>query len=60
MPHRTPISVAEAARRIDVHPITIRRWVAQGRLPGHRVGPRLIRVFLEDVEKLTSPIGGAA
>jgi excisionase family DNA binding protein len=60
MPQRTAISVAEAARRIDVAPITIRRWIAQGRLPGHRLGPRLIRVFAEDIEKMTKPIGGEA
>lgn len=39
---------------------TIRRWISQGLLTAHRVGPRLIRIDRESVLKLANtPVGGA-
>lgn len=45
-------SVAKAAAVADVSPRTMRRWISMGRLPGYRVGPRLLKVSLDDVEAL--------
>ena len=56
-------SVADAANYADVSVRTIRRYIAQGRLTGYRVGPRLVKVDLVDLDTLASPIptvGGAA
>jgi excisionase family DNA binding protein len=53
-------SVAEAAEIADVSPRTVRRWISAGVLPGYRVGPRLVKVDLGDLEQLARriPTGG--
>jgi len=43
------ITVAEAAEVFGVAPITIRRWIAAGRLTAYRVGPKLIRLDPDQV-----------
>lgn len=53
-------SIKQAAEFLGVDVRTIRRWISQGRLIAHRVGPRLIRIDRESILKLASPIGGAA
>ncbi|WP_243706793.1 helix-turn-helix domain-containing protein [Mycobacterium marinum] len=45
------------AEYFGVDPKTVRRWIAQGRLTAHRIGPRLIRVNRESIMSLGSPIG---
>ena len=52
--HLAPI--AEAADYIGANPRTIRRYIAAGRLTGYRVGPRLIRVDLDELEAIVRPI----
>lgn len=49
-------SIADAADTYSVSTKTIRRWIASGRLPAFRVGPRKIRVRVEDVDALARPI----
>jgi excisionase family DNA binding protein len=44
----------------NVDQTTVRRWIAQGRLTAHRIGPRLIRVDRESVLNLGRRIGGGA
>jgi excisionase family DNA binding protein len=34
----------------DVSPQTVRRWIASGKITAHRIGPRLIRVDLDEIE----------
>jgi hypothetical protein len=34
----------------------MRRYVASGRLTGYRVGPRLIRIDLDELEAMLKPI----
>ena len=56
-------SIAVAAEYADVSSRTIRRYIAEGRLAGYRVGPRLVKVDLADLDCLATPIptaGGAA
>jgi excisionase family DNA binding protein len=31
---------------------TLRRWIKEGRLPAYRIGPRLIQVDLNDLDRL--------
>lgn len=53
-------SLAIAAEYANVHQRTIRRYIAAGRLRAYRVGPRLLKVDLDDVDLLLKPVGGAA
>lgn len=45
-------SISEGAEYADVSTRTIRRWIAEGRLPGYRVGPRLLKIDLADLDRL--------
>jgi excisionase family DNA binding protein len=49
-------SVAEAAIHAGMSERTIRRWISQRRLTGHRLGPRRIQVDLNDVDALRTEI----
>jgi excisionase family DNA binding protein len=53
------VSIAVAADEFDVHTCTIRRWIAAGRITAYRVGPRLIKVDLNELDAILQPIGGA-
>src|SRR5919204_6841242 len=44
--------ISEAARLLGVNRVTVWRWVAAGRLPVWRVGPRTVRVRREDLQRL--------
>jgi len=52
----TYLTVAEAARRLDVSRTTVWRWIRQGRLRAYRVGQRTIRIRNEDLEAQLTPI----
>jgi excisionase family DNA binding protein len=49
-------STAWAAERAGVNQRTILRYIARGRLTGYRVGPKLIKVDLDEVDALFRPI----
>jgi excisionase family DNA binding protein len=53
------MDLAAAAEYLDVSIKTLRRRIADGSLPAFRVGPKAIRVYLDDLESLKSPIGVA-
>lgn len=48
------LTVKETAEMLRVAPITVRRYIADGRLPAIRVG-RGVRVRREGVEQLATP-----
>lgn len=52
------MSIQQAAEFLGVDPKTIRRYIAQGRIRAFRVGPRLIRIERESLERLAQPVGG--
>lgn len=54
--HRRLVSIQHAAEYADVHPKTIRRRIADSSLTGYRMGPRVIRVDLDEVDALLRPI----
>jgi excisionase family DNA binding protein len=58
LPPRPTIKQAAEYHQVDIK--TIRRWIQQGRITAHRVGPRLLRLDRESVLSLGRPVGGAA
>jgi hypothetical protein len=55
-PARRLVGLAVAAKHADVSIRTLRRYIGQGRLTGYRVGPRLLKVDLNEVDQLARPI----
>jgi excisionase family DNA binding protein len=49
-------SIAEAGRYVGVAPKTIRRLIASGKLTGYHLGSRLIRVDLDQLDAIMTPI----
>lgn len=49
-------SIQQAAQRAAVSDRTIRRYIAEGRLTGYRVGRKLLRVDLDQVDALIKQI----
>ena len=52
------LSIPEAAARLGVHPNSVRRWYKSGRLMGWRIGPKVIRFRLDDIEKFIAQGAG--
>lgn len=57
-PARRYDSIDRAAEYAGVSTKTIRRYIASGRLTGYRIGPRLIRVDLAELDAMFRKIGG--
>jgi excisionase family DNA binding protein len=53
---RQLVGLSAAAAYADVSTRTLRRYIAQGRLTGYRVGPRLVKVDLSELDQLAHPI----
>ncbi|WP_373199833.1 helix-turn-helix domain-containing protein [Mycobacterium marinum] len=58
--HPELIGLQAAADYCDVSYRTLRRWIAGGRIKAVRVGPRLLKVDVADLDSLLQPVGGAA
>ena len=52
-------SIADAADYAGTSARTIRRRIADGTLTGYRFGPRMIRVDMDQLEELLTPIPAA-
>ena len=50
------LSQAEAAEYLGITDRTLRRMVARGELPAYRMGPRLTRFDLSDLDATMRPI----
>ena len=48
------MTVQEAAASRKVSTRTIRRWIADGRLPASRLGPTLVRIDSDDLVSCAS------
>ncbi len=55
-PKRRTATIAVAAEYVPCSPKMIRRRIADGSLTGYRMGPRLIRVDLNELDALMRPI----
>lgn len=51
-------SLSVAAEYANVNPRTLRRYIASGRLNAYRVGPRLLKIDLNELEAIFEPVGG--
>ena len=49
------LSIADAADALNINPKTVRRAIAEGRLPAYRVG-KLIRLRRADLAAMATPI----
>jgi excisionase family DNA binding protein len=54
------VTLDEAAEYAAVNVQTIRRRISAGDLTGYRLGPRLLRVDLNELDQLLRPIPTAA
>ncbi|OQZ89519.1 hypothetical protein BST11_16960 [Mycobacterium alsense] len=54
------LGIPEAAAYLDVDHKTIRRLIAAKRLPGYRLGNRIIKVKIADLDAVLTPMQGGA
>ena len=54
-----PAPIKTTSEQYGVSEKTLRRYIAEGKITGYRLGPRLIRVDLDEVEQLLTPIPAA-
>lgn len=45
-------SLQTAAAQYEVHPMTLRRWAASGRITLYRFGPHRLRVDLDELDRV--------
>lgn len=50
------ISIREGAKLIGIHWRTLQDWVRTGRVPGFRVGTKMLRVRERDVLAMVRPV----
>lgn len=53
------LTIPEAAAVLKVSPVTISRWLKQGRLTAYRMGPRAVRIRRDDLTEVLKPSGHA-
>jgi len=51
-----PLRLADAADQFGVTAETLRQWIAEGLLPAHRFGKRLVMVYPSDIDAMRTPI----
>lgn len=54
------VGISEASRLTGITPRTIRNHIKNNRLPAVRVGPKILKVDVRDVEALIQPVGAEA
>ena len=54
------VSIAEAAEYLGVNVRTIRNMLYDGRLKAHKLGPRIVRIRLSDIDAALEPWAEAA
>ena len=59
-PQETYLTVAEAAGQLRVSRTTVWRWIESGRLAAYRAGGRTIRIRVQDMQALLTPVSAEA
>ena len=54
--HAAPATLTEAAAYTGRHRVTLRRWIAEGKITGYRQGDKLLLVDLAELDTLTRPV----
>lgn len=49
------LTIEEAAAVLNVHKNTIWKLIKEGELPAQRIGPRIVRIRMEDLNAVTTP-----
>ena len=49
---RRPATLTEAGAYLGRHRFTIRRWITEGRITGYRIGPKLLVVDLDELDRM--------
>lgn len=49
------VGLAAGAEHAGVSTVTIRRWIKAGRITGYRVGPKLLKVDLDELDASVKP-----
>ena len=57
---RAYVGIPEAATYLDSSTKTVRRLIAAARLPAYRLGNRVLKVKISDLDSVLSPVGGPA
>ena len=52
----TWLSIQETAAELGIDERTVRRYIDDGALPAARIGGRLIRIKVTDIEELLAPM----
>lgn len=60
LPRKKAVSLSHGADYLGISVQSLRRRIADGSLPAFRVGPKSVRVYVDDLEALKRPIGGGA
>ena len=54
------LSIRDFAEAMGVSTKSVRNWIAAGYVKAERVGPRLIRIPASELDRIGTPVGGAA
>ena len=54
------VGTAEAAKYTGLCTRTIYRYIADGRITGYRLGPKLIKVDLDELDRIIKPVPATA
>lgn len=57
---RAYVGIPEAATYLDASPKTVRQLIADGKLPAYRLGNRVLKVRIADLDNVLVPVPAGA
>jgi excisionase family DNA binding protein len=52
-------TINDTAEYLRLHPVTVKHMIADGRITAYRLGSRVCRIDLNEVDRSFQPYGGA-